>query len=273
MIATLAPRYVLAKYVPDLGRMEPRNIGVFVWWKGEFCLRFLEPDDVEVNDRDTYERWTTYWTRNTSEEAIRPRRGKPVPKTDPACIDALISTQKGNYILVDSGELMSPIRKKNLPEATEYLFNELVADPKKRSPEIGVPTRKAFADSCSDVLRAAGLDFKTNEPVACVWRGVSRHLHPDYYVGNGTPDVILQRAKMSDERSINSAALLVDALLEHAVVQPSNCRFLIRGQDLDNDTAEEGMKLVERLCGAIDIEDASAVDQVRRLLPTADLSL
>lgn len=265
MISPVAPRYILAKYVPDLGRMEPRNIGVFVWWKGEFCAKFLSTDDVDVTDIEIYERWTTFWSRNISKDAIQPRRGKPVAKSDPACIDALISTQKGNYILVDSGELLKPIRKKQIHDATDYLFDELVADPKKQAGRTKATV--SFQQACGDLLQTAGMTFKTNSPVECTWRGVSRHLHPDYYIGNGKPDAICQRAKMSDERSVNAAVLLVHSLLEHAVVQPSNCRFLIRSRDLGNEVAEEGMKLVERLCGAIDIEGENAVGELQELSP------
>lgn len=266
MISQVAPRYILAKYVPDLGRMEPRNIGVFVWWKGEFCAKFLESDDVEVNDLETYERWVTYWSRNISEDAIRPRRGRPVAKGDPACIDALISTQKGNYILVDSGELLKPIRKTQIHDATDYLFNELVADLKKQAKETGAATR--FHEACGDLLKNAGITFKTKQAVKCTWHGVSRHLHPDYYIGNGKPDAIYQRVKMSDERSINGSVLLVASLLEAAEVQKANCRFFIRSGDLGNEIADEGMKLMEQICKAIDIEDENAIDQVQELSPS-----
>ena len=112
-------RYILAKYVPDLARMEPRNIGVIVWSKGKFCARFLDKTDIgaiQVNDRDTYERWVVYWSRLVTADAIRPRRGRPVSAADPTSIDALLSTQKGNYILVDSGEMLEQLRRTELQE-------------------------------------------------------------------------------------------------------------------------------------------------------------
>lgn len=34
------PRYLIAKYIPDLRRMEPRNIGVIVWSPQGVAARF-----------------------------------------------------------------------------------------------------------------------------------------------------------------------------------------------------------------------------------------
>lgn len=38
--AMSAVRYLVAKYVPDLRRMEPKNIGVVVWSDGVVAARF-----------------------------------------------------------------------------------------------------------------------------------------------------------------------------------------------------------------------------------------
>jgi len=258
------PRYVLAKYVPHLGRMEPLNIGVLVWWKGEFCAKFLAKDDVPVSDLDTYERWVDFWNLQMSEKAIRPRRGKPVAKKDPKCIDALLSTQKGNYMLVDSGELMQPLAENKLQDATEFLFAELVMDPSRKGKRAG-KSHSGLASHCSDFLDRAGIDYKKHHPIKIDWDGVPHHLQPDYYIGNGTPDAIFQRADMSKEREINYSAFMVDSILKHDVIEKERCRFLIRSQDLNSRAAEAGMKLVESICAVIDVDGNMAVDEVRSL--------
>ena len=35
------PKYLIAKYIPDLNRMEPRNIGIVVWSPEGIEARFL----------------------------------------------------------------------------------------------------------------------------------------------------------------------------------------------------------------------------------------
>jgi hypothetical protein len=257
-------RYVLAKYVPDLGRMEPRNIGVIVWSKGELCARFLDKADsrsVQVNDPDTYERWIAYWSGLVARDAIRPRRGRPVSAGDPKCIDALLSTQKGNYILVDSGELLEQPRKSELKQATDYLFEDLVAIPGHK--EKASPVR--FDQACDGVFHEAGVEFKSHQPIECDWNGITRTLHPDYYVGNGKPDAIFHRANLKSESNVNGGLFLVQSLMSQEVVTPEACRFLIRTRDITSTIAEEGLEICKHTCGVIDIDDASATDAIREL--------
>ena len=40
------PRYLLAKYIPDHLRMEPRNIGVVLWAEGNVTARFFGESDA-----------------------------------------------------------------------------------------------------------------------------------------------------------------------------------------------------------------------------------
>lgn len=258
----MAPQYIVAKYIPDLGRMEPKNIGVFVWSKGELRFKFLNPHDADfVNEPETFERWTAFWARRVEGDFVRPTRGKPVPKSDPACLEALLSTQKGNYALVAAGELMQNIRKKELDEVTNYLFGELVAPLKDRS-----KTEGSFKQQCNEMLRGLGISFKTKEPVECDWGGVVRHLHPDYYIGNGHPEAILQRATVSNERSVNSGAMLIHLLIEEGIIEQDKCRFLIRSTDIKSEAAEEGVAFCEKVCGIIDVENTDETTSLKKLV-------
>src|SRR5262245_34785589 len=63
-------RYAVAKYVPDLLRQEPRNIGVFVIGNEDAASRLLGETssgalDLRrvpfVNDRSVYAEWYAYW--------------------------------------------------------------------------------------------------------------------------------------------------------------------------------------------------------------------
>src|SRR5512140_1749356 len=75
------PRYLVAKYVPDPFRMEPRNIGVVVWADGQIAARFLGengseasrirlPNRLHVSDRRQYEKWIRYWRHQLSMPAL-----------------------------------------------------------------------------------------------------------------------------------------------------------------------------------------------------------
>lgn len=117
---------VVAKYVPDLGRMEAHNIGVFIWTPGELVSKFLPADQAAafVDDLDTYNRWVQFWTDKTTGEELT-HKTRSTPKDSPQYLDALLATQKGNYRLTLAAETLT-IRPGTLNEVVEDFFNRLV---------------------------------------------------------------------------------------------------------------------------------------------------
>src|SRR5262245_21261697 len=111
-INALASRFVVAKYAPDVSRMEPRNIDVILWARGAVRAKFLEASHAEefVSEIPVDQRWTKFGNDRISGDSIAPRRGQAVPMTGPECLDALLTTQQGNYILLDGCEFIQPIR-------------------------------------------------------------------------------------------------------------------------------------------------------------------
>ena len=252
----MTPRFVLAKYVPDLGRMEPRNIGVFVWWKGSLCARFLDADDVDdLNDVDTYDRWKAFWSRMVEDGLIRPKRGKPISTQDPSCLDALVSTQKGNYLLVDSGELLKKVRKNELPHVLDYLFDDLVADPKSGAKEF---KSKGLATRCRAVIEQSGIakrdDYKSKFPVKCPVYGVNRHFFVSFGLGNGEPHALFQRVSLTNPNSVNGSALMFHSLADTALISSGSCAALVQESDINSNAAEEGIELLSRTCKIIDVD-------------------
>ena len=59
----------------------------------------------------------------------------------------------------------------------------------------------------------------------------------------------------------------VDAILNQGDVTREHCRVLYRTSDLGNQTAEEGLKLFDRMCGVIDVESGEAKVQVAAAVP------
>lgn len=254
----MTPRFLLAKYAPDLARMEPRNIGVIVWWKGDFSAKFLPSKDARfVNEIGTYERWVHYWSQMIAEGEIRPTRSRPVSKENPECIEALLKTQKGNYMLVESGELLKPIKKKELVAVAESLYGDLVATADNKSGSSG-----SFSEQCESTLNRARIEYTTRRPIKCKWHGVERVLHPDYCIGNGQPEGVLQRVAVAKEASVNNSAHILDRLMEDSVVRPDACRVLIRESDIGSKSSDRAAKLFENMCGVINIEGKSAQSEL-----------
>lgn len=122
--------YLVAKYVPDLRRMEPRNIGIVLWVRGQVGCRFLPTKTAAkfVNEPEIYERWVEYWTWAVEKPHIRDYRARiDYPRTGPEFLDGLKTTAKENYLLCDGGEVTDRVAAKELTAAVGFLFAELVA--------------------------------------------------------------------------------------------------------------------------------------------------
>jgi hypothetical protein len=269
----MTPRIILAKYAPDLSRMEPRNIGVFVWAKGQVRAKFLADEQADfVNDAKTYARWRKFWEAEISGDEIRPMRGKPVPKASPDCMDALVSTQEGNYILVDAGEVLQSVGKRELGSVVESLYRELVA-PKERSDGKAGSTLK---QQCETLLAASGLsrrpDYRAKFPVVCGLYGSRRTLHASYGFGNGVPLALVQRVVLSSEASVNNAGLILFEAANEGLLKQSHCGALVQKSAINNSkTARSGYEWLRGFCQVIDVEEPTAAESLTELVPQNDL--
>lgn len=121
------PRFLIAKYIPDVFRNEPRNIGVVLWTPDGVVARFLgekpdapgEVDDAGipefVNSKHAYKQWVRYWRRELA--------GATAESTD--CLDSICRTGGGNYLLADGG-VVSDFKPSRMPDLLDRLFNQMV---------------------------------------------------------------------------------------------------------------------------------------------------
>jgi hypothetical protein len=121
------PRFLIAKYIPDVFRNEPRNIGVVLWTPDGVAARFLgeKPDAPGVVDESAippfiasavaYKQWVRYWRRELA-------------KADgtPESLETIRQTGASNYLLADGG-IVNPLSTPHLPTLLSQLFQQLVA--------------------------------------------------------------------------------------------------------------------------------------------------
>jgi len=268
------PRYLLVKYAPDLLRMEPRNIGLFLWHDGKIAARFMSPDSVKfVSDRRNYQDWVDYWMEMVTAGVILDRRGGDVDVSCEKCLDALLSTQDGNYLVVDSGFVAAKLHESQIEAAADSLFRELV------SPPGGDPTstqarKRTLRSASRSVFKRLGVsqrtDFKTDQNVQCETFGVKRHITCDIYIGNGSPKVLFQNADLTKEQSVNSSAMVLHSITTSRLLDKRWCRFLFRSSDLVSSLAEENLEMLSKICDTIDIESESSTEQIPELLGEID---
>lgn len=266
------PRYLLVKYAPDLLRMEPRNIGVFLWHEGKIAARFMPSDSVKfVSDRSNYQGWVDYWTEMVAAGVILDKRGGNVEVSSEKCLDALLSTQDGNYLVVDSGFIAAELNGSQIEAAADSLFRELVATAES---EPSQPRKRPLKAASRSVFKNLGVaerpDFKTDQNILCDTFGVKRHITCDIYIGNGTPKVVFQNAELTKEQSVNSSAMVLHSITTSHLLDKRWCRFLFRSSDLVSSQAEESLEMLNKICPTIDIESEYSTEAIPELLEEID---
>src|SRR5438874_1200397 len=108
----LPVRYLVAKYIADTWRMEPRNIGVIAVGATTWAARFVgesiaKPGQIDgrslrgIGSLPAYRQWIRYW-RGLLEQA---------PRTDvQSVIDRLLESAQGNFELAEGGALLDQVR-------------------------------------------------------------------------------------------------------------------------------------------------------------------
>lgn len=215
------PRYLLAKYIADLRRGEPRNIGVIVWTPERIEARFIgekagRPGEVDgrsippfVTSPQAYKQWVEYWRLQLASEAISPATGgPPVRRDQEGYLAAVMESNKGNFALVDAGFLLDRVAPDDLGALANYLFETLVDT-------TGEEPQDATLDDVVDrLLDRTGVrqveHFRTQVEVRCaIGNGQEERFEFDYGYKNGTLKRLYQRVPLPRRRKVQQ--MRVDA--------------------------------------------------------------
>lgn len=199
--------FLVAKYLPDLERMEPQNIGVILWSGGRVATRFASSDSLGSGvDEENYARWIEYWERLASGSRIQLGSRSAVTVKTIRFLRELQRAQRGNYVLEEGGGILDPID--NIEQAAEFLFARLVTN---RSGSVDKrPVVDNLKNDCEAVLREAGLasseHFVSNVAVPLQYGSVSKELRFHYAMAtNGHPKALFLRVRIDHEPSLTSA--------------------------------------------------------------------
>ncbi|HTV40103.1 MAG TPA: hypothetical protein VMF08_05990 [Candidatus Sulfotelmatobacter sp.] len=196
---------MIAKYVSDLFRNEPVNIGVIAWCGGATAFRFLGANrDGNVDGRilrgkiqtlslDTYKQWISSWVKLLSRDKIN-FIGKPetVTRVSERFLDALESTSRGNYILERGGDLLEDVAPTEIDSIADYLFHRLVDETLEDEDE-GKAAKVVRDELLREAEIAADERVQTDKRVP-VTLDNSKTVYPEFhiYIGNGKPDWLAQ---------------------------------------------------------------------------------
>jgi hypothetical protein len=134
-------RYQIIRYVPDLERMEPQNIGVIV--QGSFNVvskiwtRFRPLGEKPDFDYANFRKWREFFDEEVNGPQIS--MFQP-PRTDPLFLEYLQSRCKGNYILTHPLNIV--MQTDEIEEVRDYLYRRLVKTPDSDSEPAEQPVRR-----------------------------------------------------------------------------------------------------------------------------------
>ena len=272
----MTARFLIAKYVPDTKRMEPRNIGVIVWNNGRAHARFFGeglpiPKSVGLNDKITYNKWVASWRSQIAKPVLEYGRGKTANKATPEFLDALREWSRANYLLVDGGFVAESIANTEIENLTEYLFTQLVSRKEVAVEKEGELRR--LRSRVGELLAVTRLrerpNFVAHELTWYKTHGVARYFYSDYSYGpTGKPHSIYNMMPLTNETVFDARAFHLDSFKRSCRVPQNRIAAFVSVPTDPTEEQQSKLAFLEKIATVIDVTDEAVA--ATRLTQTAD---
>lgn len=272
------PQVLVAKFVPDVARNEPRNVGVFLASSGRVVARFLgESLDTpgrlvarvplleSKQDRDAYREWIAYWRIGME------RMGDSMPVSER--VQRLQDSSKQQFAVVRGGFLRKSVMDAELETELDRLYERLVDDPERKDGRFDATSvgRQLQAET-NKLFKRTGFsdrpDFQTKYPVVCPIIGTNEKLgfHFDYGLHTVRPVSLLQKVLIEKPQSLNSALFMFQSVQSGLKIARDQCASLVyvEPKSVNSRTVRSGLKVMESYSQVINVVDTA--DAERRLL-------
>jgi hypothetical protein len=235
------PRYLVAKYISDLQRMEPRNIGVVVWAPGKVAARFIAerpgaPGDIDgrsvppfVTSTAAYKQWVDFWRDLLKSRP--PAAGGILHHWE----DSLKRTSRGNFWLAEGGVIFDR-QTDDVQLLAEEMFRSLVEPiPSDDASDIALDS---VADDIIRKLRLArNVNFHTRFRVVCsVAPNVEENFEFSHAYKNGSLKRLYQRVPLSAKktpfrRTVHDSAWMFEKVVQQRIVSREQAVALVYATD------------------------------------------
>lgn len=278
------PKYYIAKYIPDLRRGEPRNIGIVLWTADRTIARFLaeEPDSPGkvdgrslqgfIGSTSAYKQWVAFWQSEIAKDEVVPTGStERVAKGCAQFVEALASFSKGNFFLAEGGFLLDPLEPDEMETALTHLFQTLVVQSAEE------PRDPSLDEICERLINEAGLPgnpyFKSAYPVnVTLAPGVEERLEFSHAYGNGSPKRLYQRVPLSKQRtprrkSVHDTAWMFEKVTAGIVTKEAAIALVHATPEeaADADVARL-LRVLGSVCRVLNVNNQEeALDEFRRL--------
>jgi hypothetical protein len=274
------PRYLLAKYIPDLRRGEPRNVGVVLWSPVGVAARFVaekpgRPGEVDgrkiptfVTSAPAYRQWVQFWraelARSEIESVTRPDR--KADRSSPDYLDVLADSSKGNFVLTEGGILLDPVN--DLQDAVDFLFANLIEGPPAEEPRD--PTLDEVCNELFDKL-----DLRTDPhfhgsgyAVECpLPGGATEQLEFSHAYKNGSLRRLYQRVPLTSKgvlqrKSVHDAAWMFERVTEAKILDRQGAVSLVYLPDAPVEAdAQRWLRVLGAVSRVLNVHDTAEAEK------------
>lgn len=279
----MSTKFLLAKYVPDLRRMEPRNIGVVVWSEEAVVCRFAgesedgvrPPANLHVS-LNAYRQWVDYWRLWVSRDKIKGDDGVEVKRSDVRFLDVLKQKSREQFLLIDGGFLMKDVGPKELPVLLDELFEELVGTGKP-PPKLDAHAESAqrLRQAAKKVLKESALDqrsdFQSNYNWLCPVGMTKQHFQFDFALHGRRPKMLMSRLLLWEQSDVESLAFKFEKMRDAYDLPREQCTALVYATNdiLKEKDVKAAKKMMELFGTVVNLADENrAADSLRSLAPS-----
>jgi hypothetical protein len=260
--------YLIAKYVDDLARNEPKNVGVIVTDGDQIVARFDGENETgtidlrkvrhRISGSHAYRAWTHYWR-----VALDNPSSIGSPEATPGELIRLLADEPSrDFYLEHGGSLLLDADERSLEETARELYEKIVREPDPPAPmSLQDKSRKALSEA------GAPMDdnsrFKSQFNVALEIDGVTVDHEVSYGVLNGAWHYLQEmpfdpgRPRVSRKEASHCAFLF-----EHANWGRENSVILYDSSDL----SESSAGLLEMLASFAPVVDVDRTEDAAEAL-------
>ena len=270
------PRFLVAKYAPDVRRMEPRNFGLIVWNNGQIEHKFIEDVTaglrrLHVVDLHAYRQWIVSWKLQCLKSQLRGKHGEPVLRQSPDFLDALRLRTSDNFMLFDGGRVTDCVDTIETKSLLSELFAELVGE----EPTDDEKRQHTEADSLriesAKVLKNSGIrerqGWRNNYDMTCPVGSTIQPFHFDHAIHTDRPLALIQKVPLLNHGVVYKTAFQFEKMREANRVKREDCAALVYlDKSQMNDMALESYKLLQNDSIVVNVADPeNAAAQLRSL--------
>jgi len=282
------PKYLVAKYIPDLERMEPRNIGVVVWSPEGIEARFAaekpdNPGEIDgrsipsfVTSSNAYRQWIQFWRAELEKAEIEAADGTTVPHGSPDFLSGLQSWNRGSFVLAEGGMLLDPVHADDLTGLALHLYDWLVEASGTDEPRD--PTLDELCDKVLEETRLADdPHFVSRYEITCqVAADTTERFEFSHAYHNGTLWRVYQRVPLSKRKTllrktVHDSAWMLEKVAEANIISREHSAALVYVTDEQRSESaiSEALQVLASVSRVLNLDDYGAVRNEFASLPTS----